>query len=131
LAAWLPAATPRRIIDDLAVARIDRGHLATVVRDAILNHHLAMNTVATTLARHARGDGAATGDGQGLLTLLLKEAGVPRSAIGAVARGAPDAVTAAVDQEAQRVLPRRTAVAVGSEARRALRDGPDERDNDE
>lgn len=89
LAAGLPAATPLRVIADLAATRIDRGHLATVVRDAILKHALAMDITAAELARHARGYGAATGDGQGLLTLLLREAGIPRSTVDIVTRGAP------------------------------------------
>jgi hypothetical protein len=38
LTAGAPAATLRRVIADVAAARIDRGHLATVVRDAILNN---------------------------------------------------------------------------------------------
>ena len=99
LTASLPAASPRRVIADLAAARIDRGHLATVVRDAVLDHHLAMDAVAATLAPHARAYGAATGNGQGLLTLLLREAGIPRGAIDAVVRGAPDALLTAGDRD--------------------------------
>ena len=89
LIAGLPTAKPRRIIADLAAVRIDRGHLATVVRDAVLKHDLAVDIVATTLAPHARGYGAMTGDGQGVVTLLLREAGIPRNAIDIVTRGAP------------------------------------------
>ncbi|WP_239152127.1 hypothetical protein [Virgisporangium aurantiacum] len=88
LVAGLPTAKPHRVIADLAAIRIDRGHLATVVRDAVLKHDLAVSTAAAILAPHAWGYGAMTGDGQGLVTLLLREAGIPRNTVDIVARDA-------------------------------------------
>lgn len=89
LADGLPVATPLRIIADLAAAGIDRGHLATVVRDAMIKYDLPADAVAGVLARHARRYGGATGNGSGLLTVLLREAGVPRSTVDIAARGIP------------------------------------------
>jgi hypothetical protein len=89
LADGLPVATPLRIIADLAAAGIDRGHLATVVRDAMIKYDLPVDAVAGVLARYARRYGGATGNGSGLLTVLLREAGVPRSTVDVAARGIP------------------------------------------
>jgi hypothetical protein len=80
------------MIDDLAAAGIDRGHLANVVRDVMIKYDLPTNAVAGILARYARRYGGATGNGSGLLTVLLREAGVPRSTMdcdsNAIAHGA-------------------------------------------
>ena len=96
LVAGLPVATPQRTIADLVAEGIDRGHLATLVRDAMIRYELAAEDVAVVLARYARRYGGATGDGQGLLTLLLREAGVPRSALDVAARGIPQATAEAI-----------------------------------
>lgn len=96
LADGLPVATPLRIIADLATAGIDRGHLATVVRDAMIKYDLSTDAVAGVLARFARRYGGATGNGSGLLTVLLREAGVPRSTIDVAARGIPQTTMAEI-----------------------------------
>lgn len=102
----LPVATPLRIIADLAAAGIDRGHLATVVRDAILKYDIPTDAVAGVLARYARRYGGTTGNGSGLLTVLLREAGVPRSTAEVAARGIPQTTMAETVRAAMPGVPR-------------------------
>lgn len=80
----LPVTTPVRTIADLAGAHVDRGHLATVARDAMTRHDVPADTIAVTLAPHARAYGLTAGAGTALMELLLDEAGVPLSALEAV-----------------------------------------------
>ena len=81
LADGLPVTTPLRTIGDLAESHIDQGHLAGVVRDAIAQHDVEINRVAATLSPFARTYGARAGDGGQFVNRLLRQSGVPRSAI--------------------------------------------------
>jgi hypothetical protein len=81
LVAGLPVTTPLRTIGDLASARLDRGHLAGVVRDALIDHNLTVPVVAAVLDQHARAYGVTAGSGTALVGLMLDEAGVPQSTI--------------------------------------------------
>lgn len=71
----LPVATALRTIDDLARERIDQGHLAGVVGDALARDLVLEDELVRVLARHARGYGLRTGNGRGLLRELLRQAG--------------------------------------------------------
>jgi hypothetical protein len=75
----LPVTTLLRTISDLASARLDRGHLAGVVRDALIEHNLPVKAAAAILDQHARAYGVTAGDGIALVELMLAEAGVPES----------------------------------------------------
>jgi hypothetical protein len=75
----LPVTTVAVTIQDLAAARIDGGHLAGVVRDAVTTYHLDVAVVARALAPFAHHYGAPLGQGAVLLRRLLIEAGVPES----------------------------------------------------
>lgn len=75
----LPVTTPLRTITDLASARLDRGHLAGVVRDSILDHAVPIGAAAAALGPYAHEYGAVAGDGRGLIQLMLRQAGVPDS----------------------------------------------------
>jgi hypothetical protein len=78
----LPVTTARRLVDDLAAERIDRGHVAGIVRDALSRDLVSRDDLVRVLARHARGYGVQTGNGSGLLSVLLEEAtGRPTRAI--------------------------------------------------
>lgn len=77
----LPVTTALRTIRDLADARVDRGHLAGVVRDAVLLHGISVGQVSATLASHARAYGVTAGDGDRLVDLLISEAGVPQATL--------------------------------------------------
>jgi hypothetical protein len=81
LVGGLPVTTPLRTIGDLASARLDRGHLAGVVRDALIEHNLTVSAVAAVLDQHARAYGVTAGAGAALVELMLDEAGVPHSTI--------------------------------------------------
>lgn len=54
LADGLPLTTALRTIEDLAVSHLDRGHLAGVVRDAMVRQLLSWDEVVATLAPHER-----------------------------------------------------------------------------
>jgi len=77
----LPVTTVLVTIGDLAAARIDGGHLAGVVRDAVVTCHLDVGAVAAVLRPHAHHYGAPLGDGQQLVEQFLAEAGVPTSTV--------------------------------------------------
>lgn len=81
LADGLPVTTPLRTITDLAVTRIDRGHLGGAVRDAILVHAVPVADAAAALAPYARTYGATAGDGRQLVRILLNETGIPQSVL--------------------------------------------------
>jgi len=89
----LPVTTPLRTIRDLAEARIDRGHLAGAVRDALLQHGIPIRQVSAALASHAHAYGVTAGDGNRLVDLLLSEAGIPQSTMDVVLRASADAHT--------------------------------------
>lgn len=77
----LPVTTVLVTIGDLAGARIDGGHLAGVVRDAVVTQHLDLEAVAAVLRPYAHHYGAPLGDGQQLVEQFLAEAGVPTSTV--------------------------------------------------
>jgi len=76
----LPVTTAVRTIGDLAGIRLDGGHLAGVVRDALITHDLDVEALITTLRPHAHRYGVQLGDGEGLLRRFLVEAGLPEAA---------------------------------------------------
>ena len=75
----LPVTTPVRTIKDLAHDHVDLGHLAGVVRDALVQQGLAIEQVVTALGPYAPTYGVTAGDGSRLVDILLREAGVPQS----------------------------------------------------
>jgi len=90
----LPVTTILTTIRDLAAARVDGGHLAGVVRDAVTTHHVDLDAVSDVLADHAHLYGAPLADGATLLQRFLEQAGVPAST---------SAVAALVDRSATTV----------------------------
>lgn len=68
-------------IGDLAEAKLDSGHLAGVVRDALATHHLEFDDVAAVLQPYAHLYAAPLGDGSQMVERLLDEAGVPASTV--------------------------------------------------
>lgn len=85
VAGGLPVTVPLRTVADLAEGRLDSGHLAGVVRDAVTTLHVDVDQVIETLCPHAHRYGLRLGDGEGMLRRLLKEAGLPESTRRAVA----------------------------------------------
>lgn len=81
----LPVTTIERTIEDLARAHTDGGHLASVVRDAILTVHVPPDAIAARLRSTAHYYGRPLGDGRGLVADLLEQAGLPKAARDAVA----------------------------------------------
>ncbi|KAA8886690.1 type IV toxin-antitoxin system AbiEi family antitoxin domain-containing protein [Nocardia colli] len=77
----LPVTRPLRTVVDLAAAHTDGGHLATVVRDAILSGDTTSRQVADALRPYAHRYGQRPGDGAGLVRDFIVEAGIPASAI--------------------------------------------------
>lgn len=86
----LPVTTVAATLADLAAARTDGGHLATVVRDAVAGYQLTLPATAAALAPHAAVYGARPGDGAALAARMIAEAGVPQNALD-LARIAADA----------------------------------------
>lgn len=72
----LPVTTARRTVDDLAAAKIDGGHLASIARSAISQELATVDDLEKTLARHAFAYGHLLNDGNGFLASLVEEAGV-------------------------------------------------------
>src|SRR5450759_2034316 len=77
----LPVTTVLTTIGDLAAARLDGGHLAGVVRDAVTTHHVDLDEVIAVLSPHAHHYGVPLGQGGTLLTRMLEQAGVPESTL--------------------------------------------------
>ena len=77
----LPVTTVLATIGDLAAARLDGGHLAGVVRDAVTTHHVDLDEVVAVLSPHAHHYGVPLGQGGTLLTRMLEQAGVPESTL--------------------------------------------------
>ena len=75
----LPATTIAVTIGDLAADRTDGGHLAGVVRDAVLGDRAEPGAVAAALRPYAHRYGAPLGDGQLALDRLMEQAGVPEA----------------------------------------------------
>lgn len=75
----LPVTTPVRTIIDLAATRIDGGHLAAVVRDAVTRYDVDEAELAERLRPYADKYGAPLGDGARMIQAFLEQAGVPAS----------------------------------------------------
>lgn len=73
----LPVTTVLRTVCDLAATRLDGGHLAGVVRDALTVRQVDADDLATALRPYAQVYGERLGDGESLLARFLQEAGVP------------------------------------------------------
>lgn len=71
-------------ISDLAAVHADGGHLAGVVRDAVMTAHVDVDELAAALAPHAHCYETTRGDGEALLQRFLNEAGLPASVARAV-----------------------------------------------
>lgn len=84
----LPVTTVVSTVRDLARAGIDGGHLAGVVRDALLDAHVDFDALVAELRPYAHRYGAPLGDGEALVADLLEQAGVPTSTLKAAAAGA-------------------------------------------
>lgn len=85
----LPVTTVIRTVDDLATDRIDGGHLASVVRDALTQQQVDAQELIAVLRRHAHHYSAPIGDGEALLTRLLQESGISEPIERAVELAAP------------------------------------------
>ena len=86
LANGLPVTTPLRTIQDLAHDHADQGHLASVVRDALIQHGLPVDQVDTVLEPYARSYGITINRDDRLLDILLSEAGIPQTTVDIVTR---------------------------------------------
>lgn len=75
----LPATTVIATIENLATDQLDGGHLAGIVRDAVITGRASTDAVISALRPYAHRYGAALGDGSGLLDRFLAEAGLPES----------------------------------------------------
>lgn len=75
----LPTTTVAATIRDLAAAATDGGHLAGVIRDAILHAKITYATVAAVLRPYAHDYGAPLGDGHALTKALLAESGLAQT----------------------------------------------------
>lgn len=89
----LPVTTVTRTIDDLADDRVDGGHLAGVVRDAMTRHQIDDQALVAVLRRHAHHYGAPLGDGRALLRRFMEESGVSEALEAAVRLAAPDSTS--------------------------------------
>ena len=78
----LPVTTVVRTVADLARARVDGGHLAGVVRDAITIHHIEPAVLADALNDHAHHYGSHNGGA--LVDDLVHEAGLPHAVVAVV-----------------------------------------------
>ncbi|WP_063915534.1 type IV toxin-antitoxin system AbiEi family antitoxin domain-containing protein [Nocardia salmonicida] len=76
----LPVTTPTRTIGDLAFARTDGGHLASVVRDALMQGASA-DEIVRKLRPYAHRYGAPVDNGSALLNYFITQAGVPESSL--------------------------------------------------
>lgn len=72
----LPVTSVLRTVTDLAAAHVDGGHLASVVRDALIRRQVDDQQLAAALRRHAHHYGVRMGDGEALLARFLRESGV-------------------------------------------------------
>ncbi|WP_280426438.1 type IV toxin-antitoxin system AbiEi family antitoxin domain-containing protein [Nocardia carnea] len=76
----LPVTTPARTIADLAAARTDGGHLASVVRDALLQG-TSGDDIAAALRPYAHRYGAPVDNGSALVNHFIALAGIPESSL--------------------------------------------------
>lgn len=72
----LPVTSVVRTVADLAAARVDGGHLASVVRDALTRQQVDDQQLIDVLRHYAHHYGARMGDGKALLSRLLQESGI-------------------------------------------------------
>ncbi|RMB77128.1 hypothetical protein AYK61_12155 [Rhodococcus sp. SBT000017] len=79
LADGLPVTTVLRTIVDLAAGHLDGGHLAGIVRDAVVTNRVDSESASEALRPYAHRYGVQLGDGEGLLSRFLDEAGIPQS----------------------------------------------------
>jgi hypothetical protein len=77
----LPVTRPVQTIIDLARSHLDGGHLAGVIRDALVTYHIDSDEVAAALRPHAHMYGAPFGDGSALLQAFITGAGIPKTMI--------------------------------------------------
>ncbi|MFC6013606.1 type IV toxin-antitoxin system AbiEi family antitoxin domain-containing protein [Nocardia lasii] len=77
----LPVTRPLRTVVDLAAVNTDGGHLASVVRDAILAGGTTFAVIAEALRNYAHKYGSLPGDGIDLVRTFIHTAGVPTSAV--------------------------------------------------
>lgn len=96
----LPVTSVLRTVADLAAARTDGGHLAAVVRDALTVKQVDDDALAGALAAYAHHYGASVGDGAGLLSRFLQEAGVSVP----LSRAVEIATSPALDRAAAKAL---------------------------
>ncbi|MFC8044215.1 type IV toxin-antitoxin system AbiEi family antitoxin domain-containing protein [Nocardia sp. NPDC057353] len=80
LANGLPVTRPLRTVVDLAEARVDGGHLALIVRDAILGGDTTRAELEEHLRPFAHHYGAPLGAGRLLVDSFIRVAGVPAGA---------------------------------------------------
>ncbi|ATI36363.1 hypothetical protein CPI83_29625 (plasmid) [Rhodococcus sp. H-CA8f] len=72
----LPVTTASRTVEDLAAAKIDGGHLASIAQDAIAQELATPDDLEKALAPHAFAYGHALNDGSRFLASLIEQAGV-------------------------------------------------------
>jgi len=72
----LPVTTVLRTVEDLAAARVDGGHLASVVRDALTVRQVSDKELSAALRPYGRRYGVLAGGGDALLVRFLQESGV-------------------------------------------------------
>lgn len=101
----LPVTRPVRTIADLAAARTDGGHLASVVRDAMLRGTSA-DEIADALRPYAHRYGAPVDNGTALVRHLIEQAGVPESSLALAASALEPlvAATAAANEALSQLL---------------------------
>ncbi len=75
----LPVTTIEVTVGQLAADRLDGGHLAAVVRDALVTHHLDINAITAVLRPSAHHYGVPLGAAPQLVELLLDQAGIPET----------------------------------------------------
>jgi len=74
-----PVTTIETTIGQLAAERLDGGHLAGVVRDALVTHHLDIEAITAVLRPSAHYYGVPLGAASELVELLLDQAGIPET----------------------------------------------------
>lgn len=75
----LPVTRPLRTVVDLAEDGTDGGHLATIVRDAILTGDVTRDELAEALRPYAHRYGIRIGDGAALVHDFIGQAGIPEA----------------------------------------------------
>lgn len=99
----LPVTTVLTTIGDLAASRLDGGHLAGVVRDAVTTHQIDVDDVSTVLSPYAHHYEVPLGQGAVLLEQMLRQVGVPAS-IDVVGRLANPRELSVAERAVERVI---------------------------